>query len=191
MVLFQRGRSKSSPPGFLNVGYGGSDDEEQNVYQRGKNSKNQYSSSCSRKTGQNSINFSPFRIIQAICFGLICLQFIRSHKNVQNLNMEMFELQGEYESSNIHIVGLEQELDSAHGDFYLLQMKLLAGNSNEQTHHAGLSESERKAVTDKIIEKQEHQVDRIDQLQKRIQKNYEVELRRRYVLSMLCSLSSI
>jgi hypothetical protein len=105
--------------------------------------------------------------------------------------MEMFELQGEYESSNIHIVGLEQELDSAHGDFYLLQMKLLAGNSNEQTRHAGLSESERKGVTDKIIEKQEHQVDRIDQLQKRIQKNYEVELGRRYVLSMLCSLSSI
>lgn len=109
----------------------------------------------------------------------MCVQCIRSHKNVQRINMELAELQIEYESTHSNLVDLEHELDSAHIDFHQLQMKLLASQSNN-VPPLGIGEEARKEVTDRIIEKQEHQVDRIAQLQKSIQKNYEVELERRF-----------
>jgi len=175
----------------LDVSYG-NDDVENGGLQRSKKSKNgnKYSSSSSRKSSRSSMNYSSsdkkgsfcsklLRTVQYLILGLIFVQCIKSHKNVQRINMELASLQIEYESTNSHLVDLEQELDSAHEDFHKLQMTLLVGQSNKHTYPAGLSEEGRKEVTDKIIQKQEHQVDRIAQLQKSIQKNYEVELTRK------------
>jgi len=106
---------------------------------------------------------------------MLCVGCLRSHSSVQRVNEELEKLNEEYESTHEHLVDIEHELEVTHNDFHVLQMKMLAGKSIKAT----ADPSERKEISEQIIQKQEYQIDRIDQLKKSIQKNYAIELLRR------------
>jgi chromosome segregation ATPase len=132
--------------------------------------------------------FSFKSILQYIITGVLATQCLRSFREVQRVTQELNQLQEDYEYTHRNLVHLEEELDSAHEDFHQLQMKVLAGQSGDYYHHSEIGEEERKEVAMGIIQKHDHQANRIDQLQKSIQKNYEMELERRYVFSLQSSL---
>lgn len=192
MVLFQRSKQAQIN---VDISYGG--DECGDVYQSTQNSKNRYGNShysslpnLKSKNLKSSFTRSPFAndrgpktskshrllsIAQYLVIGMLCVLCLRSHLSVERVNEELAKLNEEYESTHEHLVDIEHELEVAHNDFHVLQMKMLAGKSSR-----GISDpSERKEITEKIIQKQEHQIDRIDQLKKSIQKNYAIELLRR------------
>ena len=198
MVLFQR-----SKPAQVNVdiSYGG--DEYGDVYQSTQNSKNRFGNShyaslpkLQSKSPKSSFIRSPFAndrelknskssrflsIAQYLVIGMLCVLCLRSYSSVDRVNGELAKLNEEYESTHEHLVDIEHELEVAHNDFHVLQMKMLAGKSSRSVSDP----SERKEITEQIIQKQEHQIDRIDQLKKSIQKNYAIELLRRWVIAMV------
>lgn len=205
MGLFKRATSSSSA--CVDISYG-ADELEELRYER--NPYNHYANGCMkssksskgnlRSTSSGSISgdrsmqrakgskFSFKSILQYIITGVLATQCFRSFREVQRVTQELNQLQEDYEYTHRNLVHLEEELDSAHEDFHQLQMKVLAGQSGDYYHHSEIGEEERKEVAMGIIQKHDHQANRIDQLQKSIQKNYEMELERRYVFSLQSSL---
>lgn len=197
MGLFRRATSSSNTS--VDICYG-ADELEELRYE--KNPYNQYANACTKSTksskgnlrapssgsmsGERSLQrsksskFSIKSVLQYFIIGILSTQCFRSLREVQRVTQELNQLQEDYEYTHQNLVHLEEELDSAHEDFHKLQMKILASQSGEYYHHSEIGEEERKEVAMGIIQKHDHQASRIDHLQKSIQKNYEVELERRF-----------
>lgn len=175
MVLFKRSASSNSYPG---VGFG--DDELQfcnNFKQRQPPSSYQ---SFKRDGKKKTDSFSIQVMLQYVAIVLLLIQCYRTTEKVSSANKSLNQLQEMYDETHNELLVLEDELDGAHEDFHKLQMKLLAGQSGvELPHPSQVSDEHRGYIVKKVIEKQDHQTERIFSLQKSLQKSYEIELDRR------------
>ena len=123
---------------------------------------------------------SAFNAVKLIAIVVICFFYITSHRALNAKNTELSTLYADFNSLEVSLGDTEHELDRAHEDFHMLQMRMLAGQVNVPgSHYSGISDGERKDIANGILDKHDQQSERIAKLQKSIKDIHRAELDRR------------
>ncbi len=197
MVVVKRQTSnpgtQSTNLGSYTVNYGGFDSPRANPYANHNKSDRSYfhdvegkskipelhqsNSLKKQKKGKKSI---PVRymlnLIQYLVFGFLLMKTWSARSELEITNTELSMMNKDYG----HIKGLlqdtEVELKQAHDDFLKLQVRVNTMTPYPDIHRGITKSSERKVLTDTIIDRHTAQHNRIKAMQKTIQDIHKQEL---------------